>query len=72
MEGLTVELHDVRGPGAGYPWPTGVGTITEGPNAGVAVVVAIEGPGAFAIVDDLTAGERPVVDVEPWQVVATA
>ena len=70
-ETVAVELHDLRGPRSGYPWPTGVGTIVEGPGKGGGVIVAVEGPGTFEIVDELTAGEHPVVHVEPYQIVAT-
>lgn len=72
MESVTVEVEAVRPPGGGWPWPTLVATVLDGPTCGDRVVIAAEGSGVVALADVVAAGERPTVTVEPWQVVGVA
>jgi hypothetical protein len=72
MTALTVEVLQVHPPGNGYPWPTVIGTVLHGPDAGDVVRLAAEPYAAEAIRADLAelGAMPPVVVVEPWQVVA--
>ena len=72
MTALTVEVTEVHAAGNGYPWPTVIGTVLHGPDAGDVVRLAAEPYAAEAIAADLSelGAMPPVVVVEPWQVVA--
>jgi hypothetical protein len=72
MTALTVEVLQVHPPGNGYPWPTVVGMVVHGPQAGDVVRVAADRHAADAIAADLAelGAMPPVAVVEPWQVVA--
>ena len=72
MTALTVEVTEVLPAGDGYPWPTVVGMVLQGPGSGAEVRLAAEAYAAEVIAEDLAelGAMPPVVVVEPWQVVA--
>jgi hypothetical protein len=72
MGTVAVEVEAVRPAGGGWPWPTLLATVLEGPTCGERVVIAAEGPGLLELADVLEAGERPAVTVEPWRIVGAA
>lgn len=71
MDGMTVECWEMR-PAGTYPWPTILGPIVHGPNAGTVVQAAVDHAEAYAIVDALAelGAMPPVAVIEPWQIVA--
>jgi hypothetical protein len=71
MDAMTVEVVEVR-PAGDYPWPTILGTIVHGPDAGTVVQAAADTAEALAIVDALAelGAMPPVALVERWQIVA--
>jgi hypothetical protein len=72
MSTVAVEVYAVRPAGNGWPWPTLLATVLEGPTCGEGVVIAAEGPGLLEIAEVLAEGERPAMTAEPWQIVGAA